>query len=204
MSKVVGLAIARTSADGDGSQLRLGVRLKHARRTKDLTLKALAERAECSESLLSKIENGRASPSLSLVHRLVRALDVNITWLFDGNDPEEVVIFRAQQRPTITLDPQHGGDGVTLERIIPYSRGHLLQCNIHHLKVGGRSGEVITHEGEEVGYVLYGTVEILIEHMTYRLGVHDAFCFRSSLPHSYRNIGKTAASILWICTPPTF
>lgn len=42
---------------------RLGTRLKLARQTRGLTLKALSEAANCSESLLSKIENGKASPS---------------------------------------------------------------------------------------------------------------------------------------------
>jgi transcriptional regulator with XRE-family HTH domain len=38
--------------------------LKLARQTRGLTLKALSEAANCSESLLSKLENGKASPSL--------------------------------------------------------------------------------------------------------------------------------------------
>jgi transcriptional regulator with XRE-family HTH domain len=192
------------AADVDDQRRQLGLRLRLARQSKDLTLKALALRLSCSESLLSKIENGIASPSVSLVHRMVRVLEVNISWLFDEREPEEEFVFRAGKRPTITLDPQHGGDGVTLERIIPYKGAHLLQCNIHHLEVGGRSGEVIVHEGEEVGFVLKGAIEILIDDKPYELKAGDAFCFRSQLPHSYRNIGKTAASILWTCTPPTF
>ncbi|TIV07124.1 MAG: helix-turn-helix transcriptional regulator, partial [Mesorhizobium sp.] len=48
---------------------RLGTRLRLARQTRGMTLKTLATAANCSESLLSKIENGKASPSLPMLHR---------------------------------------------------------------------------------------------------------------------------------------
>jgi mannose-6-phosphate isomerase-like protein (cupin superfamily) len=32
----------------------------------------------------------------------------------------------------------------------------------------------------------------------------DSFYFSSSVPHSYRNPGKTVTRVLWINTPPTF
>lgn len=206
MSVAAEAGAAHGSLDLESQRSRLGAKLRLARRTRNLTLRALASQAECSESLLSKLENGHALPSLALVHRLVLALGINTSWLFDEADPEPEIaaISRAAKRPTITLDPERESEGVTLERIIPYGTGHLLQCNIHHLEVGGRSGNPIVHEGEEVGYVLRGEVEITVDDMTYALASGDAFCFRSHHPHSYRNIGNEPASILWTCTPPTF
>lgn len=184
---------------------RLGTKLRFARRTKGLTLKQLAERSECSESLLSRIENGKTLPSLPLIHRLVRVLETNISWLFEESDPEETPISCHGERPVITLERQaDGGRGVSLERIIPFKRGHLLQCNIHHLEVGGQSGDAITHDGEEVGYVLQGVVELVLDDEAHRLEPGDAFCFKSYFRHSYRNLGTDRASILWVCTPPTF
>lgn len=183
----------------------LGVRLRLARQMKGLTLKELAERSECSESLLSKVENGKVLPSLPMIHRVVQVLETNISWLFDEPANDEAVIFREGTRPFITLDKHKGTSrGLTLERIIPFKDGHLLQCNIHHLEVGGQSGETITHEGEEVGYVLTGSVELTLNGDVYRLESGDGFCFRSNIPHSYRNVGESPASILWVCTPPTF
>lgn len=196
--------LSRSRFDLEEKRCRLGSKLRLARQTRNLTLRALASQADCSESLLSKLEHGKALPSLALVHRLVLALGVNISWLFDEAETEATVVYRVGERPTITLDPQFGGKGVTLERIIPYKSGHLLQCNIHHLEVGGQSGDTIVHEGEEVGYVLRGRIEIRIGETAYALAAGDAFCFRSHHPHSYRNIGRQPASILWTCTPPTF
>lgn len=120
---------------------RVGIKLKLARQTKGLTLKELARRSRCSESLLSKAENGKALPSLPLIHRLVRVLETNISWLFDETEPEDTPVFRAGERPVVTLDNRPGdGAGVSFERIIPYKGGHLLQSTIHHIDVGGKSG----------------------------------------------------------------
>ncbi|MEW9613252.1 cupin domain-containing protein [Shinella sp. S4-D37] len=184
--------------------VRLGARLKLARQTRGLTLKALARAADCSESLLSKIENGKASPSLPMLHRLVQALDSNIGWMFEETDADEGVVFRAGTRPLISLDPLRRGEGISLERIIPYSQGHLLQCNIHHIDMGGESAGPIQHVGEEVGYVLVGEIELMIGDKTFRLAAGDSFVFNSELAHSYRNVGNQRASIFWVNTPATF
>src|ERR1700675_893988 len=97
---------------------RLGIRLRLARQILGMTLKALAIAADCSESLLSKIENGKASPSLPMLHRLVEVLGTNIGWMFEESDGDEGIIFRASDRPLIALDPLRRGEGISLERVI--------------------------------------------------------------------------------------
>ena len=183
---------------------RLGTRLRLARQTLGMTLKALATAADCSESLLSKIENGKASPSLPMLHKVVQVLETNIGWMFEEVDGEEGIIFRAGTRPLIALDPLRRGEGISLERVIPYSPGHMLQCNIHHIDAEGASAGPIQHSGEEVGYLIAGEIELIVDDQTYKLSAGDSFVFRSELPHHYRNVGAERASIFWVNTPPTF
>jgi transcriptional regulator with XRE-family HTH domain len=201
-SKPAGAAAAEPSQELSGAEL--GLRLRMARRTKGWTMKQLAVAAGCSESLLSKIENGRNLPSLPQLHRLVQVLDTNIGWLFGDRASQRNIVFRAGQRPVIALDPQHRGEGIALERVIPFSEMHLLQCNIHHIAEGGSSAGPIAHEGEEVGYVLTGRIELIVDGRSHRLAVGDAFVFRSDRQHAYRNVGEGTASIFWVNTPPTF
>jgi transcriptional regulator with XRE-family HTH domain len=182
----------------------VSVRLRLARQMRGMTLKAVADAAGCSESLLSKIENGKATPSLPMLHRLVQALGTNIGWMFEENNGEDGIIFRNGARPLITLDPLRQGEGISLERVIPYSSGHLLQCNIHHIEAGGESAGPIQHAGEEVGYVLQGAIELIVDGRTFRLSHGDSFVFGSERPHAYRNVGDEPASIFWVNTPPTF
>lgn len=192
------------AGDSGAAAARLGVRLRLARQTRGMTLKALADAAGCSESLLSKVENGKASPSLPMLHKLVEVLETNIGWMFEEVDGEEGIVFRKGARPLIALDPLRRGEGISLERVIPYSPGHMLQCNIHHIEKDGESAGPIQHAGEEVGYVLAGEVELVIDGRSFRLAAGDAFVFRSELPHHYRNLGEARASIFWVNTPPTF
>src|ERR1700748_3097430 len=70
-------AIMRTAETDDASigAPALGVQLRHARLVKGLRLKDLADLANCSESMISKIENNKSMPSLKPLHRMHRALE---------------------------------------------------------------------------------------------------------------------------------
>lgn len=181
----------------------LGVRLKHARMVRGITLKELAEEAQCSESMLSKIENEKAAPSFGTLHRVATALGTNISELYSPAHTGDKIVSHAGERPVLMTDNLRTGKGIQMERLIPYSREHLLQGNIHRIAPGGGS-EAIVHVGEEIGYVLEGEIELVIDGKRHRAKAGDSFHFRSELPHSYRNVGSRAARVLWISTPPTF
>jgi len=198
-------AIKLPKGPGVGKQpAGLGIRLHHARMVRGITLKQLAAEADCSESMLSKIENDRAAPSFGTLHRIATALGTNISELYAPVDAKgDQVVSRAGERPVLMTDNLRTGKGLELERLIPYSREHLLQGNIHRIAPGGGS-EAIVHAGEEIGYVLEGEIELVIDGRRFRAGRGDSFHFRSELPHAYRNIGSKTARVLWISTPPTF
>lgn len=185
------------------SPSRVGATLRARRRLLDLTLDQVATRAGCSESMLSKIETAKVNPSLTLLRRLAEALSVNVAALFEDSGPAEVV-HRAGCRPRLDDDVLRRGDGVVLERLVPDAPGVTLQANIHIVAVGGASDGLISHAGEEVGYVLEGAVELVVDDKRWRLGPGDSFHFRSERPHGYRNVGDAPARILWVNTPPTF
>lgn len=176
---------------------RLSARLRQARQMRGMTLKVLADAAGCSESLLSKIENGKAYPSLPMLNRLVKALDMSMGWMFDDRDSRAPIIFRAGHRPPVPLLDQ----AIAVERVIPDAEGHTLRCNIVHVESGASSPGAQQHAGEEAGFLLDGQIELLIDGRAHRLSAGDAFAFRSDQPHSYRNVGPTRASVFWVNTP---
>lgn len=175
----------------------LGMRLRHARRVAGLTLLQLAQRAQCSESLISKIENGSATPSLASLHRLAVALATNIAALTSPVAPPPGPIMRSGERPVIA-------GAISLERVTLPADNGLLQANVHIVAPGAATDGMIEHIGEEVGYVLEGVVELLLGDTTYRLNAGDSFNFPSNVPHGYRNPGKVVARILWVNTPATY
>ena len=55
--------------------LQIGARVKHARILAGKRMRDLAHAVGCTESMISKIESGGVVPSLSMLQRLVAALD---------------------------------------------------------------------------------------------------------------------------------
>lgn len=182
----------------------IGDRIKSLRRIRKMTLKQLADQTGVSEGHMSKIENDKTQPSVAALHRITQSLDVTIGILFNETDGEDQPISRVGERPVINLDPVRRGTGIRLERIIPHSQDHILQCNIHIIEPGGSSEDQIQHMGEEMGYVLDGELELFLDDAVYHLGKNDSFHFNSMRKHAYRNPGKTQTRILWANTPPTF
>jgi transcriptional regulator with XRE-family HTH domain len=59
-----------TAQQADLPVIEIGTKIRFTRRLRSLTLKEVSAATGCSESLLSKIENGHASPSLKMLQRL--------------------------------------------------------------------------------------------------------------------------------------
>jgi quercetin dioxygenase-like cupin family protein len=104
----------------------------------------------------------------------------------------------------VEFDALRRGTGLRMERLVPHARGHLLQGNIHVIAPGGSTDGVISHDGEEVGYVIAGEIELNVDGHVHRAKAGDSFCYRSELPHGYRNSGKSEARVLFVNTPPSF
>jgi transcriptional regulator with XRE-family HTH domain len=74
----------------------VGERVRSVRHALGLTMAQLAKTASVSTAMLSRIENGLTSPSLSTLNRLARAANVPITSFFRGLDEEhDAVLVRA-------------------------------------------------------------------------------------------------------------
>ena len=182
----------------------LGQNLRHLRRLKGLRLKDVAAGIECSESMLSKVENDRVAPSLHLLHRIAEALGTSVQALFSDVEGPVVTVYRAGERPVLSLTAAVAGGTpqASLERMIPYATGRTLNANVHVVPPGSGSNGLLRHSGEEVGYVLEGRIELVVDGMVTVIDAGGSFFFRSSLPHSYRNIGRDVARIVWVNSPP--
>lgn len=196
---------AQPQATESSTTPALGLRIKHARLLHGFTLKALAQAAECSESLLSRIERNQALPSLNSLHRLAQALHTNVAELTHPEAPHTAPVMRLGERPVVEFgsSARHRA-GISLERVITPIRGQLLQADIHVLAPGACSTDSISHVGEEVGYVIEGQFELQVSGTCYLLGPGDTFYFSSDELHSYRNPGESITRVLWVNTPATF
>ncbi len=198
------VAFLKTMARSSKDELKIGSRIKHARKIKRLTLKQLSSAVGCSESLLSKVENDKITPSLQTLHKIVSELDITIGRLMETGTANNEIITRKGERPILKFEENQNGSGTQIEWLTPQTEMRLLQVSIHIVVPGAGSKGQITHEGEEVGYVLEGSIRMTIGDETYELNEGDSFFFQSHIPHGYVNNSDSLAKILWSTTPPTF
>ncbi len=74
---------------------QFGAMLRHARKVKQLRLKDVASEVGCSESFVSKLECGKVTPSLRMLHDMTTVLDTSIASLFADHEGASVTIYRA-------------------------------------------------------------------------------------------------------------
>jgi transcriptional regulator with XRE-family HTH domain len=192
----------RGSADGVPTEFRIGSKLRHARLLQGHTLKELADIIGCSESMLSKLENEKLTPSISFLHRLASALGTSIAELFAETETDEGPAhhFPAERRARVE---DQGREGAWFERILPVVKSGLLQALILNIPAGVKSDNDVEHIGEEIGYLIEGEINIFVDGKRYSLKQGDLLFFSSSLPHGYHNTSDKVARILWVNTPPS-
>jgi len=182
----------------------IGRRLRYFRRLKQMTLNDLAEAANCSGSLLSRVENDLVTPSLTTLHRLCNALEISVAALLAETEERSCLVFGPGERPTQGRAEAVEGDGSVAESLVPPANSRMLEGFVITLPANRRMCGPFEHEGEEVGYVLEGELQLVVDGETYSVKQGGSFFFRSDLPHSYGAKGRQTCRVLWINTPPTF
>jgi len=185
------------------AQFQIGTKIKLLRLLKELRMAELAAKAECSESLLSKIENGRVTPSLALLHRIATALGTTVAWLFTSENRVPKVVLRRMERPVIEIDRFRKAVATRVERLTPVFEGALMQARMFVMDPGGHSEGDTSHPGEVLGFVVVGEVELSVDAENYLLAAGDAFHFRCEQQHGFRNCSDAPAQVIWVNTPPT-
>ena len=181
--------------------LQVGARVKHARIIAGIRMRELADKIGCAESSISKIESGHVVPSLPMLQRIVEALGRDLSSFFGADLDAPGIVQRAGTRVVTANDPIRDGKGISYERMVSFGQGNLLEANIHIVEPGGGREDRVTHQGETIGYVLEGQIELTIEETSYLLAAGDSFSYRNHLTSRYRNPGAVTARMLWVNTP---
>lgn len=183
--------------------LQLATRLRHTRLVKNLRLRDVAERSGLSESLISKFENSKATPSLNTLHRLAQVLGTTIAELCAENEGVTTTVMRKGRRPVVGELAMVGeqADGTDAEVLIPFGASNLLEAFVVRIQPGGSSAGDRRHEGEEVGYVVKGELSLTVDGNDFVLKSGDSFYFASHLPHRFSNESDTQAEVIWVNTP---
>jgi transcriptional regulator with XRE-family HTH domain len=183
--------------------LNVGPRLRALRKSQELSLVDLSAQAELSIGMLSQIERGISTPSLNSLARIAGALGIPVMDLFDPRGPEsisgaEAIIGRRDTRQTLSFEEL----GLVKEILSPRKSPHLEMIMVVLESGGSSGGEPYSHDGEEGGYVLSGSMELQVGGCAHLLGPGDTFQFSSAVPHCFRNAAPNETRVLWVLTTP--
>jgi transcriptional regulator with XRE-family HTH domain len=171
----------------------VGANIRAIRERKGLSLRALAELSGLSINAISLIERGENSPTVSSLRLLSTALEVPITDFFQG-EREDVVVY---VKPESRLVSQAGG--ITMESLGIGLRNQQIEPFLVTVAPGhGNYDQPVTHEGEELVFVLDGRVEYQVDGQRFDLSTGTSLLFDSRQPHCFRNQESTPARLVMI------
>ncbi len=177
-------------------KLLVGQRIRELRTMKQLSLRALADLSGLSTNAISLIERGDNSPTVSSLHSLATALEVPVTAFFEQHTDGQVIHTMKNCRPTSEtagVKMENLGSGLPHQQIEPF----LMTIE----PAGSSTSSQITHSGEELVYVLKGTLVCRIKDQEYVLEKGDSLLFLATQPHIYRNRTSKPAQILIVFQP---
>ncbi len=176
----------------------LGKRLRDRRRQLGLTLKDVADGAGLSVGFISQIERGLNAPSLSSLAAIAGVLRTHVTEFLAPPRPDAPFTLHGERR-SFAIEKH----ALRYERVSASFPGSVLNSVIIHKPPGHRS-EWISHEGEELFYVLEGAITVETEDKSTILEAGSSIHFKSTQRHSSWNHGTATAVILHVCTSDIF
>lgn len=185
-------------------EIAIGREVRAQRRKQEITVADLSAATGISIGMLSKIENGNTSPSLTTLQSLSDALAVPLTSFFRGFE---------ENRPAIHTK---AGEGVEMERegtranhqynllghIGSNSSGVIVEPYLITLSDESDVFPTFQHGGIETIYMLEGEVDYRHGDAVYPLKPGDTLFFDANAPHGPDVLAKLPARYLSIISYP--
>ncbi len=175
----------------------IGKKIKELRLQNDLTLDSLASRSELTKGFLSQVERNLTTPSIATLEDIIEALGTTMSDFFREEEDTKIV-FSEQD---FFVDEQ---EDYRIEWVIPNAQKNEMEPILLTLHPKKKSHELVSHSGEEFGYVLKGSVTLVTGNKKYKIKANETFYLDGKRTHYLYNHGKSDAKVLWITTPPMF
>jgi transcriptional regulator with XRE-family HTH domain len=200
----------------------LGARLRELRTGSGMSLRGLAARLGISPSAVSQIERGIMRPSVSRLIAYVGAIGVPLSAVFETGiekAPEGSAASRAAEysaaagpgqfqfaiRRSWEVAPILLGGGVTFRRLspVPTAGVEFFESVYPPESKSNAHGELLRHEGYEVGTVTAGELTVDFDTDVVTLAAGDSITFPCSRPHLISNRSPRVTAIAtWLIVNP--
>ena len=166
-------------------EVAIGREVRAVRKKLGITVADLAASTGISLGMLSKIENGVTSPSLTTLQALSRALGVPLSSFFRGFEEERrAVLVKAGEGVDVERRGTRAGHQYTLlGHIGSNTSGVIVEPYLITLTKGSDVFPTFQHDGMEFLYMLEGEVVYRHGNQLYPLSPGDSLFFDADAPH---------------------
>ena len=173
----------------------VGARIRSLREGLDLSLRDLAERSGVSAPMLSQVERGETSPTISAATKIASGLDLTLSQLLRLDEGEHVAVVRRGE------GRKRRRGGHRIEELTPPLPGQRADVSRHRLEPGAATGgpdDPPIHEAgsRETAVFLRGTATLVVDGEAHELHEGDSVTFDADVPHHFENGGDEAAELL--------
>jgi len=179
-------AAATASSEHAAEGPAVASRIKALREATGYSLRDLSERSGVSPTMLSQVERGATSPTLSVASKIAAGLDLSLSQLLRLDETPHVVIGRAAEHR------RHRRGGHRIEELSPPLPGLRADVSAHELDPGaatGATGDAPMHEpgSRETAVVLEGELTLVFGQDRHLLKSGDSVTFDADLSHHFEN-----------------
>lgn len=172
---------------------RLAASLRAARKSKGLSLDAVAKLSGVSRSMVSQIERAESSPTVATLWNLTQALHVDFAGLLEGKSVQGIEVIRSETAPTIN----GRGNGVRIRILSPAEAAGEHEVYELSLRAGGELASDPHSPGcREHLTVLEGAMTVMSGEDERRLGTGDTARYFADRPHRILAADGPARAIL--------
>lgn len=195
---------------GERQRVDIGKRLQSVRKRHGLSQRELASRAGLTNGTISLIEKNKTSPSIASLKSLLDVIPMSMSEFFSTLEEADAAKYFYKAGEFTEIAPQSAG--MTDARAARISLRQLGNAASHALQIlyetyppnSDTGPELLSHDGEEAGVVISGSIEVTVADQVSVLMPGDGYIFSSDLPHRFRNFGDAPCVVVSACTPPTF
>ena len=177
---------------------KVGALIRARRRQLHLTLRDICEAAGITPGYLSQVERDLATPSLGTLAQIAHSLNVGVDY-FIASPGSGDALTRHGKRETFSVP----GSEVIYERVAADFSGNVLSSFVLNIPPGYHS-EIVSHEGEEILFVLEGQLTQMLDGVEYTMRPGDSLHFRGNRPHAWWNDTPSTVRALWTGTVPVY
>lgn len=180
----------------------IGAKVRALRTGKKLSLMQLSAHTGLSPAMISKIERDQLFPTLPTLLRIAMVFDLGLDHFFtDSEAGRALAIVRRSERVRLPDRPGGGRASYIFESLDFPVNGRRIHCYHAEFSRESRASEPHAHDGEELIYVLSGTVVVTVNGKDHTLETGDAMYFDSGVAHRYRGGGRALSKAMVVVAP---